>query len=112
MYETLYADMTSAPVPPPPSVLSDAGLAIYRDAYRAELRSRVEPLVRHAIRYWELTLLMVERTAVRTEWAERTRAELDRARVLLVSGVLPDRDRGGALADPRGAPVPTPDAAP
>jgi tetratricopeptide (TPR) repeat protein len=112
MYETLYGDMTSAPVPPPPSVLSDTGLAIYRDEYRAELRSRVEPLVRHAIRYWELTLLMVERTGVHTEWAERTRAELERARVLLVSGVLPDRDRGGALADPRGAPLPPPDAAP
>ena len=112
MYETLYADMTSAPVPPPASALSDAVLAIYRDEYRAELRSRVEPLVRHAIRYWELTLLMVERTGVRTEWAERTRAELDRAHVLLVSGVLPDRDRGGALGDPRGAPAPLPDAAP
>ncbi len=112
MYETLYADMTAAPVPPPSSALSDAALALYRDEYRAELRARVEPLVRHAIRYWELTLLMVERTGVSTEWAERTRAELDRARNLLASGVLPDRDRGGALGDPRGAPAPTPDAAP
>jgi hypothetical protein len=71
--------------------------------------------VRHAIRYWELTLLMVERTGVDTQWAVRTRAELDRARQLLVTGQLPDQDRGTALADPRGgivAPTTQPDAAP
>lgn len=115
MYETLYADMTAAPVPPPSEAMTDQQLAMYRDAYRAELRSRVEPLVRHAIRYWELTLLMVERTGVDTQWAVRTRAELDRARQLLVTGELPDQDRGTALADPRGgsvAPTTQPDAAP
>ncbi len=111
MYETLYADMTAAPVPPPAEPMSDQQLAMYRDAYRAELRSRVEPLVRHAIRYWELTLLMVERTGVETQWAIRTHAELDRARQLLVTGALPDQDRGTALADPRGGSV-APDAAP
>jgi hypothetical protein len=115
MYETLYADMTAAEVPPPAEAMNDQQLARYRDAYRAELRSRVEPLVRHAIRYWELTLLMVERTGVDTQWAVRTRAELDRARQLLATGALPDQDRGTALADPRGgtvAPDAMPDAAP
>lgn len=115
MYETLYADMTAAPVPPPAEAMNDQQLALYRDAYRAELRSRVEPLVRHAIRYWELTLLMVERTGVDTQWAVRTRSELDRARLLLATGAMPEQDRGAALADPRGgsvAPDATPDAAP
>lgn len=115
MYETLYADMTAAPVPPPTEAMNDQQLAMYRDAYRAELRSRVEPLVRHAIRYWELTLVMVERTGVDTQWAIRTRSELERARTLLVTGELPDRDRAAALGDPRGgvvAPDATPDAAP
>jgi tetratricopeptide (TPR) repeat protein len=115
MYETLYADMTAAPVPPPSGEMNDQQLAMYRDAYRAELRSRVEPLVRHAIRYWELTLLMVERTGVDTQWAVRTRSELERARQLLATGALPQQDRGTALADPRGgviAPESTPDAAP
>ena len=115
MYETLYADMTAAPVPPPAEPMNDQQLAMYRDAYRATLRERVEPLVRHAIRYWELTLLMVERTGVDTQWAIRTRSELERARVLLITGELPDQDRAAALAEPRGgsiAPDATPDAAP
>ena len=115
MYETLYADMTSAPVPSPTVELTDQQLAQYRDQYRAELRRRIEPLVRHAIRYWELTLLMVERTSADTQWAVRTRSELDRARQLLLTGELPEQDRGTALADPRGgviAPTSTPDAAP
>jgi tetratricopeptide (TPR) repeat protein len=111
MYETLYADMTAAPVPPPSEEMSDQQLAMYRDAYRATLRARVEPLVRHAIRYWELTLLMVERTGGGTQWAIRTRSELDRARQLLATGALPQQDRGTALADPRGGTV-APDAAP
>jgi hypothetical protein len=115
MYETLYADMTAAPVPPPAHEMNDQQLAMYRDAYRAELRARVEPLVRHAIRYWELTLLMVERTGVDTQWAIRTRSELDRAHQLLATGAMPEQDRGTQLADPRGgtvAPDATPDAAP
>jgi tetratricopeptide (TPR) repeat protein len=105
MYETLYRDMTTAPVPAPDRELSDEAMAVYRDEYRAELRARVEPLIRHAIRYWELTLLMVERTAVDTQWAQRTRSELERARTLLITGALPDRDRAGALGDPRGGAV-------
>ncbi len=103
MYETLYADLTGAPVPPPAEVMNDQQLALYQDAYRAELRHRVEPLVRHAIRYWELTLLMVERTQTdESQWVERTRAELDRARAMLATGALPSQDRADALADPRG----------
>jgi tetratricopeptide (TPR) repeat protein len=115
MYETLYADMSTAPVPPPSVALNDQAMADYREQYRAELRRRIEPLVRHAIRYWELTLLMVERTGVDTQWTVRTRSELERAHQLLATGVLPQQDRGTALADPRGgavAPDSLPDAAP
>ena len=45
---------------------------------------RIRPLLRHAIHYWELTLLMGERTGVRTEWLERTRADLGRMRSTLL----------------------------
>jgi hypothetical protein len=45
----------------------------------------VEPLIRHAIRYWELTLMMVERTQSQTPWAERIREDLERARQRLIT---------------------------
>ena len=75
-----------APIPPPTVEMNDATHAIYRDEYRAELARHIRPLIRHAIRYWEMTLLMVERTGVRTEWTERTRGDLDRMRALLLQG--------------------------
>ena len=50
---------------------------------------RGKPLIRHAIRYWELTLMMVERTGVRTEWSSRVRDDLERARVRLLDSARP-----------------------
>lgn len=90
MYETLYTAITEAPIPPPSTEMSPEALAVYRREYRQQLADRVRPLVRHAIRYWELTLLMVERTGVEPlerEWVARTRADLDRARQRLLGPV-------------------------
>ncbi len=84
MYERLYRAITEATVPPPPREMSPEALEIYRNSYRSQLAERVRPLVRHAIRYWELTLLMIERTGVQSEWVERTRADLERARQRLL----------------------------
>ena len=97
MYQALYAAITEAPVPPPSREMTPDALEIYRREYRGQLADRVRPLMRHAIRYWELTLLMVERTGVEPlerEWVERTRSELERARELLV---------GPGSASPRAA---------
>ena len=106
MYEQLYAAITSAPVPPPPPgrEMGPDALAIYQREYRSQLAERVRPLMRHAIRYWELTLLMVERTGVRSEWVERTRTQLDRARQRLLGGAVSDTapvsDGARALGEP------------
>lgn len=106
MYESLFHLIMTAPTPPPAHELSEDGMRIYEDEFRQALAERVRPLVRHAIHYWELTLMMVERTGVRTAWADRTRADLDHARELLLGTLLPDaigREGGGTeLADPRG----------
>ena len=103
MYERLYAAITEAPVPPPPPgrELGPDALAIYQREYRSQLAERVRPLMRHAIRYWELTLLMVERTGVRSEWVERTRTQLDRARQrLLGAPVSAEPADSGAESQP------------
>lgn len=84
MYDRLWHALMEAPVPPPTREMNEATRAIYEEEYRAELARHVRPLIRHAIRYWELTLLMIERTGVRTEWAERTQRDLERMRALLL----------------------------
>ncbi len=87
MYDTLWHDIMAAPVP---SSLSPGA----KEIYPQELAKLIKPLLRHAIRYWELTLMMVERTGVKTDWAEKTRADLERTRALMLdqpvgSGGLP-----------------------
>jgi hypothetical protein len=67
----------SAPVP---AHLPAEGHAIYRD----ELAKLVKPLIRHAIRYWELTEMFIERTAIQTPWADKIKTDLARVRVLLL----------------------------
>lgn len=100
MYDQLWQALMRAPIPPPDPGLDRSVVPIYEAEYRAELARHVRPLLRHAIRYWELTLMMVERTGVRTEWAERTRADLERMRELLLE-----------QTDPVVAPEPAPAAA-
>jgi len=84
MYDDFWGAITSAPVPPPQSQLNAEERQIYDDEYRSSLARLVKPLIRHSIRYWELTLMMVERTGVETEWTERIRSDLERARERLL----------------------------
>ena len=84
MYERFWHAIMTAPVPPPKSELNEAGIALYRQEYRHRLAELVRPLTRHAIRYWELTLVMVERTGVHSEWTEQIRASLERAKERLL----------------------------
>jgi tetratricopeptide (TPR) repeat protein len=77
MYDKLWHDLMSAPVPP---TLSEAA----KEVYPKELAKLIKPLLRHAIRYWELTLMMAERTGAQGEWVEKTRGDLERVRALML----------------------------
>lgn len=90
MYDHLWHAMMEAPIPPPSEAMNEATTALYQQEYRAELARHIRPLIRSAIRYWELTLLMVERTGAETEWADRARADLERMRALLLEQNQPD----------------------
>ncbi len=85
MYDKFWQDIMSAPTPPPRNPLPPGTYDDYADEYRHELARLVEPLIRHAIRYWELTLMMVERTQSQTPWATRIREDLERARQRLIT---------------------------
>ncbi len=98
MYDAFWTEITEAPVPPRPDLTPDLR-AVFADEYRKNLREMVKPLLQHAIRYWEMTLMMVDRSGVRTEWTERTRADLARVQGALVAD-LP----GAPPAPPSGAP--------
>ena len=89
MYRAFFDAITQAPVPPPPHPMSDEQLTLYRESYRSQLRDRVLPLVRHAIRYWELTLTMVERTGVESEWTARVHEDLEQTRQLVLASTRP-----------------------
>jgi len=89
MYDQLYHSLMRAPIPPPNREIDESAMPIYEEEYRAELARHIRPLLRHAIRYWELTLLMVERTGVRTDWTTRTRGDLERMRGLLLEQTDP-----------------------
>lgn len=100
MYDSFWNDIMAAPTPPPAEALPPGTEQVYADEYRQELARLVEPLMRHAIRYWELTLMMVERTSVRTEWSDRIRTDLDRARQrLLTNPGEPPMPEGTAAVD-------------
>lgn len=83
MYDRFWNAIMKAPVPLPKTEMTAAELEIYRKEYRLRLAELAQPLVRHAIRYWELTLAMVQRTGVRSEWIARIEADLERARARL-----------------------------
>jgi hypothetical protein len=77
MYDELWHSIMSAPVPPH---LPPEGHPIYRQ----ELAKLIKPLIRHAIRYWEVTLILLERTGFQSEWTAQTRLDLERVRKLLL----------------------------
>ena len=96
MYDAFWDAIMTAPVPPPSSPLEGELLELYHDEYRNSLARLVKPLIRHSIRYWELTLQMVERTGVESEWTRRIEEDLERARTRLLEqpegqGGLPPR---------------------
>ncbi|MEM9070206.1 MAG: tetratricopeptide repeat protein [Myxococcota bacterium] len=102
MYENFWDAIMSAPVPPPREPLEGELLDVYHDEYRTSLARLVKPLVRHSIRYWELTLLMVERTGVNSEWTTRIREDLERMRGRLLE--QPDGPEGmDSVSAPEGS---------
>ena len=76
MYDELWQAIMQAPVP---KHLPPEGHPIYHD----ELASMIKPLLRHAIRYWELTQMSIERARIQTPWAEKIKSDLERVRALL-----------------------------
>ncbi len=84
MYETFWEAFMSAPPPPPPRALEGEELEFFQQEYRRSLARLIKPLIRHSIRYWELTLVMIERTQVRTEWTMRIRNDLEAAEARLL----------------------------
>jgi tetratricopeptide (TPR) repeat protein len=84
MYDEFWNAIMTAPTPPPRNPLPPGTERVYEEEYRNELARLVKPLIRHAIRYWELTLMMVERTHVQSEWTTRIREDLERARERLL----------------------------
>lgn len=109
MYDELWHAIMNAPVP---AHLPPEGHSVYRE----ELAKFVKPLIRHAIRYWELTQMMIERTGTQTEWALKTKADLERVRALMLEqppgpeGLDHVRERergvdGGATESPSAAPT-------
>jgi len=77
MYDELWHAIMEAPVP---KHLPPEGHAIYHQ----ELASLIKPLIRHAVRYWELTELFIERTGLKTPWADKIKTDLARVRTLLL----------------------------
>lgn len=104
MYDQLWQALMRAPIPPPERELDSSSMPVYEEEYRSELARHIRPLLRHAIRYWELTLMMVERTGVRTEWAERTREDLERMRSRLLEQTDPAEAEGEEAAEPEASP--------
>ena len=93
MYDGFWQALMEAPPAPPDDPLSPEEYAIYEASYRERLQELAHPLLRHAVRYWELTLMMVERTRSRGPWSERIREGLDRVRGRLE--LSESRDSGG-----------------
>lgn len=77
MYDEFWHAIMNAPLP---SGLPQDGESVYRE----ELAKFVKPLIRHAIRYWEMTLMMIERAGMKTDWTARANADLARVRSLML----------------------------
>jgi tetratricopeptide (TPR) repeat protein len=86
MYDAFWTVISTAPVPPRPDLSPDL-YRVFSEEYHRNLREMVKPLLQHAVRYWEMTLLMVERTGARSEWSDRARRDLDRVRQALLAGL-------------------------
>ena len=103
MYDAMWTAIDTAPVTLPDEDYSAEDEAYYREVYRERLRHHIKPLLRHSIRYWELTLLMVERTGVQTEWTADIRRDLERVRALLAAQPDEGEETPAGAAVQRGA---------
>ena len=74
----------------PGEALDREGWRLYVAEYRGRLRELAEPLLRSALRYWELTLLMVERVRAPGPWSDRIRDNLQSVRDRI--GIASDGD--------------------
>ncbi|MGE0792476.1 MAG: tetratricopeptide repeat protein [Sandaracinaceae bacterium] len=99
MFEQLWQALMQAPIPPPSRELAESTMPIYREEYRAELARHIRPLLRHAIHYWEMTLLLIEQTGLHNEWTQRTRQDLERMRGLVLEQNR-DEEREDTSEDP------------
>lgn len=118
LYLSFWETVMAAPVPPPRFEMDERELALYAQDYRRSVARLVEPLLRHAIRYWEMTLVMVERTGARGPWVRRLHEGVERARALLLASRATTDARTADATRPRadGAdtrlPFPDPSQAP
>lgn len=78
MYEHLYDEMVSMPVPPD---LTES----QRELFREVMADRVSILLQKAIRTWESTAQMATRTDTDNEWVEKTRESLSRVKELVLA---------------------------
>jgi len=77
LYEVFHDELTGAPLP---RGLTEDQRAIYQ----AELRKKVRNLVQKAIRIYEETLSVAQRTGAQNAYVEKTQAALERMRRLLL----------------------------
>jgi tetratricopeptide (TPR) repeat protein len=102
MYDELWHSVMQAPVPA--NLRNTEG----EKAYHEELAKLIKPLIRHAIRYWEMTLMFIERAGVKTTWADKTKSDLTRVRALLLEqpagdGGLPPQNASSTTTQPPSA---------
>ena len=105
LYETLYDQMTTAPVPEG----MDEGQA---QLYRGLLRRKVRVLVQKAIGVYERTLSTAERIGTRSPFIEQTQASLDRMKQVLLADAARDEAEGiteDDLEQPPAKPQPAPE---
>ncbi|MGB0680580.1 MAG: tetratricopeptide repeat protein [Polyangiales bacterium] len=94
MYRRFWDAIVTAEVPPDPDALQGQARALHVQAYRARLKSLVLPLLKHAIRYWELTLALLARHQPAPAEAQPPRAGTSRASVRRATPLLPDAVEG------------------
>jgi len=105
LYLDLYAAMEAAPAP---TDLSAEETEVYRDL----LRKRLAVLLRKALKVFEMTLSLAERTRSDNAWTKAARAEMERVEKLVLSqlGPVPPAE-GEGEPEPAGDP-PQPARAP
>ena len=79
MYREMYEAFISAPVPP-------EAKGELREIYIDELKKKIEPLLQKAVGIFERNVLMAERIGVKSDWQQRSVAQLSELRALLMPG--------------------------